>query len=92
MPDKPPDDKDGLLEMLKKLWLPVAGFIGAVTLAYNFYKLWSGDQETVTWFLTSGGMVVLIVVLIWVGFSKKTVEHPSVFQPRWAQELVKLVI
>ena len=44
MSNKPPDDKDSLLELLKKLWLPVAGFVGAVTLAYNFYQLWLGTR------------------------------------------------
>jgi len=39
MSDKLPDNKDGLLELLKKLWAPIAGFLGAVTLAYNFYQL-----------------------------------------------------
>ncbi len=50
MSDKSPEQKDDLLELLKKLWLPVAGFLGAIMLAYNFYQLWLGDQATVTWF------------------------------------------
>ena len=56
MSDKSPKQKDGLLEFLKKLWLPVAGFLDAITLAYNFYQLWLGDQATVTWFLVEGWM------------------------------------
>jgi hypothetical protein len=51
MSDEPTKQKDGLLELLKKLWLPVAGFLGAVMLAYNFYQLWLGDQATVTNFV-----------------------------------------
>jgi hypothetical protein len=47
---KPTEQKDGLLELIKKLWLPVAGFLSAVTLAYNFYQLRLGDQASVTWF------------------------------------------
>lgn len=80
MSGKEPENKDGLLEIIKKLWLPVAGFLGAVTLAYNFYQLWLGDQKTVTWFLAGGGMIVLVVVLYWVGFSKVTTEIPSPFR------------
>jgi tetratricopeptide (TPR) repeat protein len=76
MSNKEPDDKDGLLEMIKKLWLPVAGFLGAITLAYNFYQLWLGDQGTVTWFLAGGGLIVLIIVLGWVSFkTRKIVER-----------------
>jgi hypothetical protein len=55
MPDKEADEKDGLLELIKKLWLPVAGFLGAVTLAYNFYQLWLGDQAMATWRLAGAG-------------------------------------
>ena len=79
MPDKPPDDKDSLLELLKKLWLPVAGFIGAVTLAYNFYQLWSGDQTTITYIIGGAGLLVLVIALGWVGFKTKTVEIDSIF-------------
>ena len=74
MSDKPTDDKDGLLELIKKLWLPVAGFLGAVTLAYNFYQLWLGDQETVTYIMAGAGLIVLGIVSGWVKFSKKTVK------------------
>jgi len=40
MTDKPPEQKNGLLELLKNLWLPAAGFIGAVTLAYSRVYKW----------------------------------------------------
>jgi hypothetical protein len=42
------DPKPSFPEIISKSWLPIAGFIGAITLAYNFYKLWLGDQSTVT--------------------------------------------
>lgn len=74
MSDKKPENNDGLLEIIKNLWLPVAGFLGAITLAYNFYQLWLGDQETVTWFLTVGGMAVLIVLLFFIIFRKKHIK------------------
>ena len=73
MSDKSPDEKDGLLELIKKLWLPVSGFLGAITLVYNFYQLWRGDQATVKWLTAGGGLIVLVIVLGWVGLSKKTV-------------------
>ena len=77
MSDKLPDGKDGLLELLKKLWLPVAGFIGAVTLAYNFYQLWLENRTTVTYFLAGGGLLILIVALARVVFRRKTITRRS---------------
>ena len=73
MSDKLPDDKDGLLDLLKKIGAPIAGFIGAVTLVYNFYRMWLGDQENVTAITAGIGLIVLIVALWWVGSSKKTI-------------------
>jgi len=73
MSNKPPDDKDNLMEVLKKIGAPIAGFIGAVTLAYNFYQLWLGDQQTVPYITSGIGLIVLVIVLCWVGFSKRTV-------------------
>ena len=78
MSNKSPEQKDGLLELLKKLWLPVAGFLGAITLAYNFYQLWLGDQAGVTWFLAGGGLVVLVVALGCVGFITKAITRVSI--------------
>jgi len=79
MPDKPPDSNNGLLELLKKLWLPVAGFIGAVTLVYNFYQLWLGDQTTVTYVTAGAGLIVLVFVLWWVGFSNRKTTRDAVW-------------
>ena len=78
MSDKPPDDKDNLVELLKKLWLPISGFIGAVTLAYNFYKLWLGDQTTVTYIATGVGLAILVITLAWVGFKTQEVEVKTI--------------
>jgi tetratricopeptide (TPR) repeat protein len=87
MPDKPPDDKDGLVELLKKLWLPVAGFISVVTLAYNFYKLWLGDQATITYISAGALLIVLSILLGWVWFSKRTVvqRKKSRNEPRYSK-------
>ena len=71
MPDKPPDND--LFELLKKLWLPLAGFIGVITLVYNYYKMWLGDQETVTSITAGAALIIIVIMLGWVGFSKKTV-------------------
>ena len=79
MSDKSPEERDGLMGLLKKLWLPVAGFLGAVTLAYNFYKLWLGDQATVVYFLAGSGLLILLTSLIWVTLGKKTTYQPSSF-------------
>src|SRR5260221_1361437 len=73
MSDKPPDGKDDPLELLNKLWLPIAGLIGVVTLVYNFYKLWLGGQATVTYITAGVALIVLVVFLYWTGFSKKTI-------------------
>jgi tetratricopeptide (TPR) repeat protein len=75
MSDKLPDDKDVLIEFLKKFGAPIGGFIGAITLAYNFYKMWSGDQKTVTYIIAGAAVIVVLTVLGWIGFSQKTVIH-----------------
>lgn len=80
MSGKEPENKDGLLEIIKKLWLPVAGFLGAITLAYNFYQMWLGDQTTITYITGGAGFLVLIITLIWVGFKNKTIEVDSIIQ------------
>jgi len=77
MSNKSPNNNDGLLELLKKVWLPVASFISAVTLAYNFYKLWLGDQERITYFTAGAGLLALLIALAWVEFSRKTITRKS---------------
>jgi tetratricopeptide (TPR) repeat protein len=69
MTHKPPEGRDSLLELIKKLWLPVAGFIGAITLIYNFYKLWQGDQSTIIILTIGTGLAIWVTSLFWVGFS-----------------------
>lgn len=68
MPDKSPDNKEGLIDLIKKFGSPIAGFIGAVTLIYNFYRLWLGDWETITYLMAGGGLVLVASILAWVGF------------------------
>src|SRR5689334_19350607 len=79
MSDIPPEDKDGLIRLLNRLWLPVAGFLGAVTLTYNFYKMWLGDQETVTYITAGAGLVVLLISLGFVGFGHRTITRDAVW-------------
>lgn len=81
MSNSPPEVKDSPLELLKKLWLPVAGFIGAVTSTYNFYQLWLGDQENVTAFTAGAGLIVLVLVLIWMGFGYRNKTRDAVWPP-----------
>ncbi len=79
MSEKLPNDNNGLLELLKKLWLPFAGFIGAVSLTYSFYKMWLGDQEAVTYITAGAGLLILILALLWVGFRNRTITRPAVW-------------
>lgn len=57
-------------EWLKKLWIPIAGFIGAITLIVQFIELWLGNQEVVTWVTAIVSLIALAIFLTWVGFSK----------------------
>ena len=41
-------------------------------LIYNFYQLWLDSQKTVTYLLAGGGLILIIISLIWVGFRKPT--------------------
>jgi len=59
-----------LSDLLKKLWAPIAAFLGAVTLVVEFIQLWKGDHATVTWVAAGLGLAGLLIALIWVGFSK----------------------
>jgi tetratricopeptide (TPR) repeat protein len=77
MPNKPDGNNDGLLELLKKLWLPVAWFIGFITLAYNFYELWLGGEKAFVYIACMLGLLILLVALGWVSFSKKTEIFPG---------------
>ncbi len=70
MKDRPPEDKNDLPSLVKQAWLLVAGFLGAVSLIYNFYKLWQGDQETITLITVAAGACLWLTALAWVGFSR----------------------
>jgi hypothetical protein len=49
MSDQPPEQKNGLLELLKNLWLPAAGLLSAVITAIpTFYQLWLGKSKEVS--------------------------------------------
>lgn len=69
------------METLKKIWAPVAGFIGAVTLVVQFIQLWKGDQATVTYVFTSLGGILILVGLFWVGIGRKSYEVPNFIEP-----------
>lgn len=71
MSNEPPDNKDTLLELLKKLWLPLAGFIGGITLIYNFYRLWLEDNTTLTLITAGVVWIVLFIALTWIILGKK---------------------
>src|SRR4051812_49360881 len=98
MSDQPPEQKNGLLELLKNLWVPAAGFIGAVTLAYNFCRLWFGDDAAITYFLAAGGFLVLMIALIWVGFKVSTVTRDATIvekipaYPRIYQRTARIIL
>lgn len=79
MSEKPPDKKDEFMELFKKLWPPIGGIISGVTLVYNFYRLWIGDQKTVTYILAIGGFLLLIIAVIWVGFGTQMVERKAIY-------------
>jgi tetratricopeptide (TPR) repeat protein len=92
MPKQDKENKEnegGLPSFVQNIWMPFAGFIGAVTLAYNFYKLWQGDQTTVTFIIAGAGLSVLLVALWWVGFSKEekhTSKTSTRRDPRYAKK------
>ena len=71
MSDNSVEKKGGLLEFLKNLWLPVAGFLTAIRLIYDFYKTWETDRNTLTLFLAGAIYVLIIVTLAWVGLGRK---------------------
>lgn len=60
-----------IIERLKRLWAPAAGFISAVILVVEFFQLWKGDRALVSWATAGLGLLTLLFVLIWIGFSKE---------------------
>lgn len=79
MSDKLPDEKDSLTETFKKLLAPIAGFMGVVTLIYNFYKLWLENQGTVTYITAILGLTTTLAISGWVGFSMQITTRPAVW-------------
>lgn len=73
MADKQPEQKDDFIELVKKLWSPIIGIIGAITSLINFYQLWLGNQATIIYIFAGGGFLLLLIALGWVGFSKKDI-------------------
>lgn len=78
MSDRPPDDKDNLIEMLKRYGALIGGIIGLFTAIYNLYQLWTGDQTAVTYIAAGVGLVILVIALAWIGFKTKEVEIKTV--------------
>ncbi len=91
MSQKHPSSKSvDFFDLAKQLWAPIAGFIGGVILIGKFIELWKGDQTTYTWATAISGFLVLLLALIWVGFSQS--DRPNrlilpnehkIFQPRY---------
>lgn len=79
MSDKEPEEKDGLLEWIKKLWLPVAGFFGAVILTYSFYKSWVEDPKIFPSIAIGSVCIFVILALGWAGFGKKTTKTQAIW-------------
>ena len=80
MPEKDePKNQNPFFELIKKLWLPVAGFIGAVLLIYQLIQIWNGDKQTVTWVIAIVALAVWLIFLAWVSISKSisTRQSPS---------------
>jgi len=92
MSDKQHDDKNDFREQIKKLWLPISGFIGAVTLVVNFYQLWLGNRTIVIYVTAGLGLLILIVVLGWVGYKNKTTEVQSVLQLGKSPDTKRIII
>ena len=73
MPKKDePENKNSFIEFVKKLWLPIAGFISAVLLIYQLLQIWKGDTQTVTWVVAVAALAVLLIFLIWFSFFAKS--------------------
>ena len=71
MPEKDePENKNSFIEFIKKLGIPVVSFIGAILLIYQLIQIWKGDTQTITWIFAIAGLIVWLLFLGWVGFSK----------------------
>ena len=64
-PKDDPDNKNSFVEFVKRLWIPVAGFIGAILLIYQLVQIWQGDTQITTWITALTGLIVWVVFLVW---------------------------
>ena len=78
MPEKD-EPENQFFEFIKKLWIPVAGFIGAILLIYQLIQIWKGDTQTVTWVIAIVGLSIWLIFLGWVGFSNSTAYRKAVW-------------
>lgn len=58
-----------LTNLVKQIWTPIAGFLGLVTLLYQFVRIWRDNQSIITWTLFSFAIILLNLSLTWIGFS-----------------------
>lgn len=79
--DKKTNDTSNFMDILKKLWTQIVGFIGAVTLVAQFIQLWKGDQATVTYVTAALGAALVLFGLVWVAFGRKKYEVPDIADP-----------
>jgi tetratricopeptide (TPR) repeat protein len=60
-----------VLNWIKNIWAPIAGFISAVILVVEFFQLWKGDRALVSWATAELGLLTFFFILLWIGFSKE---------------------
>ena len=59
------------IDGLKKVWAVVAAVIGAVTSIAAFIQLWQGQRDTILWIIEIASLLIIILFLVFIGFSKK---------------------
>ncbi len=64
------DNLSKLIEWLKNIWVPIIGFISAITVVVQFIELWQGNQTVVAWTVTVLGIIILVSSLIWIGYGR----------------------
>ncbi len=69
MPEKDEPDNP-FFEFVNKFRIPVGGFIDVVLLIYSLVQIWKGDARTVTWIVASTLLVIWLIFLGWVSYSK----------------------
>ncbi len=66
--------KGSFTELIKKIWLPIIGFIGAGRFIYDSIQIWKGDAQTLTWIFAVLGLAVWLLFLGWFSFGKGTAQ------------------